>query len=68
MIEMVATLINGRDIAQEIRRNVAENVKQLKTKNNVMPVVTTIVVGDNPSSALYLKLRDAACNEVGITP
>lgn len=65
---MVATLINGRDIAQEIRRDVAENVKQLKTKNNVVPVVTTIVVGDNPSSALYLKLRDAACNEVGITP
>jgi methylenetetrahydrofolate dehydrogenase (NADP+) / methenyltetrahydrofolate cyclohydrolase len=65
---MTATLINGRDIAKEIRKTVSEELTQLKKKYTITPVITTIHVGDNPSSALYLKLRDTACNEVGIAP
>jgi len=65
---MTATLINGKEIAKEIRKNITEELKSLKKKYSIIPVITTILVGDNPSSALYLKLRDAACNEVGITP
>ncbi len=65
---MAATIVNGRDIAKKIKRSVAEEIKKLKIKTNTLPVVTTIVIGDNPSSALYLKLREAACNEVGIIP
>ena len=65
---MTATLINGRDIAKEIRKNISIELTQLKNKYSITPVITTIIVGDNPSSALYMKLRDAACTEVGITP
>jgi methylenetetrahydrofolate dehydrogenase (NADP+)/methenyltetrahydrofolate cyclohydrolase len=65
-VGMTAKLINGRAIAGEIRKTIAEEIKQLKTKYHINPVISTIIVGENPSSALYLKLRDAACHEVGI--
>jgi methylenetetrahydrofolate dehydrogenase (NADP+)/methenyltetrahydrofolate cyclohydrolase len=64
---MSATLINGREIAKKIRKDIAEEITQLQTKYRVSPGIATIMVGDNPSSALYLKLRDDACHEVGIT-
>jgi len=63
---MTATIVNGREIAKEIRKNISEEIVQLKTKYNRKPVVTTIIVGNDSSSELYLKLRDNACNEVGI--
>jgi len=63
---MSATIVNGRKIAKEIRKNISEEIVQLKTKYNSNPVVTTIIIGNDSSSKLYLKLRDNACNEVGI--
>jgi methylenetetrahydrofolate dehydrogenase (NADP+)/methenyltetrahydrofolate cyclohydrolase len=68
MIEMTATIVNGREIAKEIRNKISDEIQQLKKKYHTEPLITTITVGQNPSSELYLKLRTAACNEVGITP
>jgi methylenetetrahydrofolate dehydrogenase (NADP+)/methenyltetrahydrofolate cyclohydrolase len=64
---MTATIINGREIAKEIRSNIAADVQRLKKKYQREPLITTILIGKNPSSDLYLKLRTTACNEVGIT-
>jgi methylenetetrahydrofolate dehydrogenase (NADP+)/methenyltetrahydrofolate cyclohydrolase len=66
VIEMTATIVNGREIAKEIRKKISEEIVQLKTKYNSNPVITTVIVGNDSSSKLYLKLRDNACNEVGI--
>ena len=63
---MVATVINGREIAIKIKKEISKQVKDLKIKYNVTPKITTILVGNVPGSKLYLKLRDNACNEVGI--
>ncbi len=63
---MAATIINGREIAKEIRSNIALEVQRLKKKYQVEPQVVTIVIGQNASSDLYLKLRTNACSEVGI--
>ena len=63
---MTATIVNGREIAKEIRKKISEEIVQLKTKYNINPVITTVIVGNDSSSKLYLKLRDNACNEVGI--
>jgi len=63
---MVATVINGREIAIKIKKEISKQVKDLKIKYNVTPKITTILVGNDPGSKLYLKLRDNACNEVGI--
>jgi methylenetetrahydrofolate dehydrogenase (NADP+)/methenyltetrahydrofolate cyclohydrolase len=63
---MTATIVNGREIAKEIRKNISEEIVQLKTKYNSNPVVTTVIVGNDSSSKLYLRLRDNACHDVGI--
>jgi methylenetetrahydrofolate dehydrogenase (NADP+)/methenyltetrahydrofolate cyclohydrolase len=63
---MTATLINGREIAKEIRTQISDEINHLKKQFPTPPTVATIVIGKNPTSALYLKLRDAACKEVGI--
>jgi methylenetetrahydrofolate dehydrogenase (NADP+)/methenyltetrahydrofolate cyclohydrolase len=64
---MTATLINGKAIAQEIRSTIRKQIEHLRTTYHFTPRISTVMVGENPSSALYLKLRDAACREVGIT-
>ncbi len=63
---MVAKIIDGRKIAKQIRRNISDEVKQLQSKYNIVPSITTIKIGENPESELYLRLRDNACKEVGI--
>jgi len=63
---MSAKVIDGREIAKKIRLEVASEVKKLKSEYDVSPSVTTVKVGSDPGSELYMKLRDKACNEVGI--
>lgn len=63
---MTAKVIDGRKIAAELRKNISKDVEQLKSKYKTLPSITTIKVGDDPSSDLYLKLRDKACDDVGI--
>jgi len=63
---MTAKIVNGREIAKEIRKKVYGEVTKLKSKYKVVPTITTIKIGKDPSSELYLKLRDNACKEVGI--
>lgn len=64
---MTATVIDGREIAKKIRKEIYDEVVSLKSKYNVTPKITTLLIGDDPGSKLYLKLRDNACNKVGIT-
>ena len=63
---MVAKVIDGRWIAKEIREQVAKEIEKLKKEHNFVPNIATISVGKKPESDLYLRLRDKACEEVGI--
>lgn len=63
---MTAEIINGREIAKNIRKKISEEIINLKSKNKDIPTITTLKIGEDPSSELYLKLRDKACKEVGI--
>jgi methylenetetrahydrofolate dehydrogenase (NADP+)/methenyltetrahydrofolate cyclohydrolase len=65
---MVSKVIDGRKIAEKIRKNVSIEVQNLKSKYNVIPNIVTIKIGTNPESDLYLKLRNKACEQVGIIP
>jgi len=66
VIGMTAKIVNGRAIAKEIRKKISEEIVQLNKKYNSTPVIATVIVGNDLSSKLYLKLRDNACSEVGI--
>ena len=63
---MSAKIIDGRKISSEIRKEISKEVENIKLKHKVTPNITTIVVGNDSQSNLYLKLRDKACGEVGI--
>jgi methylenetetrahydrofolate dehydrogenase (NADP+)/methenyltetrahydrofolate cyclohydrolase len=64
---MVSTIINGREIAKGIKTTLTKEIQHLEKKYGIKPLVTTITVGNDPTSELFLRLRDTACKEVGIT-
>ncbi|MCX6743032.1 MAG: bifunctional 5,10-methylenetetrahydrofolate dehydrogenase/5,10-methenyltetrahydrofolate cyclohydrolase [Candidatus Parcubacteria bacterium] len=57
-----AQLIDGKKIADEILLNIRKQVAKLKT----IPGLAAILVGNDPASELYLKLKKNACEKVGI--
>ena len=63
---MSAKIIDGKKIAEHIRSNVSKEISNLKSIYKIQPNIVTVKVGNAPSSNLYLKLRDKACEEVGI--
>ena len=62
---MSADIVDGRKIAEKLRKNVAFEIQKLKLKYYIEPTIITIKIGNNPESNIYLKLRDAACEKVG---
>ena len=65
---MTATIVNGKTIAKEIRQQLAQEIHHLQKEYEKQPLVTTVTIGSNPSSELYMKLRNTACSEIGIIP
>ena len=65
---MSAEIVDGKKIAEKIRKNVAFEIQKLKSNYKIEPNITTIKIGNNPESNIYLKLRDTACEKVGIKP
>ncbi len=63
---MTATLIDGKEIAARIRGEIAERVAHMKAQYGVQPGLAAVIVGDNPASHAYVKMKRKACAEVGI--
>jgi len=63
---MSLEIVNGRKIAEKIRNDVSKKVKEIEKKYGKTPNIATIKIGENKESDLYLKLRDKACDKVGI--
>jgi len=62
---MTAKLINGNEVAQQIREELKKEVAQLKEKNNVIPGLVTILVGENPASVSYVTAKQKTSKELG---
>ena len=62
---MGAALLDGAAVAAAVRAEVAAEVAQLRARG-VHPGLGTILVGDNPASATYVRLKHQDCAEVGI--
>jgi len=58
-------IINGKELAKNIRLNLKEEVEQLK-KIGINPKLAVIMVGDNPASKVYVRNKSKACEEIGI--
>ena len=63
---MTAIVIDGKAIAAELRKEVAKEVEQLVAAGAVPPGLATVLVGENPASQTYVRMKRKACAEVGI--
>ena len=63
---MPAKLISGKEIAQQIREELKQEVEDLKTKHNVVPGLVTILVGENPASVSYVTAKQKTAHELGL--
>lgn len=63
---MSAVIIDGKTIAQNVRKEVAEQVKELNAKG-ISPCLAVILVGNNPASVSYVTGKQKALAEAGMT-
>jgi methylenetetrahydrofolate dehydrogenase (NADP+) / methenyltetrahydrofolate cyclohydrolase len=61
-----ATIIDGVAVAREIRVECRRRVKALAARAGIVPGLAVITVGDDPASAIYVRNKIKACEEVGI--
>ncbi|HKO60338.1 MAG TPA: bifunctional 5,10-methylenetetrahydrofolate dehydrogenase/5,10-methenyltetrahydrofolate cyclohydrolase [Pyrinomonadaceae bacterium] len=61
-----AELLDGAVIADQIKSEVAAEVQRLQEAHNVQPCLVAVRVGDDPASAVYVRNKMRACEEVGI--
>lgn len=58
-------LMDGKELAKNIRANLKEEVEELK-KKGIYPKLAVIMVGDDKASAVYVRNKSKACNEIGV--
>ena len=63
---MSATLIDGRAIARAVREEVAREVAAFTAQTGIVPGLATVLVGDDPASAVYVANKRRACVEAGM--
>jgi methylenetetrahydrofolate dehydrogenase (NADP+)/methenyltetrahydrofolate cyclohydrolase len=64
---MPAIVLDGKMLANQLESELAVRVQIIKQRSNgASPVLATILVGDDPSSATYVKMKGRACQRVGM--
>ncbi|GIU00343.1 bifunctional protein FolD [Sulfurovum sp. TSL6] len=59
-------LIDGKSLAKKVQATVTTEVAQLKQEKNIVPGLAVILVGDDPASHAYVKMKAKACENVGV--
>ena len=62
---MPSKILDGKALAQLAEENIKTNVSQLKEKG-ITPTLATILVGVDPASATYVKMKQNACARLGM--
>ena len=63
---MTAKIIDGKAIAAELREDVGKGVKELIAAGGTQPGLATVLVGDNPASHTYVRMKRKASAKAGI--
>lgn len=58
-------ILDGNDVSKRIKDKLALQVAALEQKG-VRPCLATILVGDDPASATYVRMKGNACKRLGI--
>ncbi|MEO3944397.1 bifunctional methylenetetrahydrofolate dehydrogenase/methenyltetrahydrofolate cyclohydrolase FolD [Gorillibacterium sp. CAU 1737] len=62
---MTAQIINGKELVQSIREEIKQDVQSMANQGK-QPGLAVVLVGDDPASAVYVRNKAKACEEVGI--
>ncbi|WP_347358179.1 bifunctional methylenetetrahydrofolate dehydrogenase/methenyltetrahydrofolate cyclohydrolase FolD [Bdellovibrio sp.] len=60
-------ILNGREVAKEVRSALVPRVADFKGKTGRAPHLSVVIVGDDPASHTYVKNKKIACEKVGMT-
>ena len=64
---MTAMVLDGKALSQQLEKELAERVEKIKAASGGrFPILATILVGDDPASATYVKMKGNACRRVGM--
>jgi methylenetetrahydrofolate dehydrogenase (NADP+)/methenyltetrahydrofolate cyclohydrolase len=63
---MAASIIDGKAIAGTRRARTAERVAELETSHGVTPGLAVVIVGEDPASQVYVRMKHKACEETGV--
>lgn len=63
---MSAIILNGTETAAGIRREIEREVAELKPAAGAAPGLAVLLIGDDPASSIYVKMKEKACARVGI--
>jgi methylenetetrahydrofolate dehydrogenase (NADP+)/methenyltetrahydrofolate cyclohydrolase len=58
-------LIDGKALAKKVQDSVSSGVEQLKQEKNIVPGLAVLLIGDDPASHAYVKMKAKACEKVG---
>ncbi|MGT2743110.1 bifunctional methylenetetrahydrofolate dehydrogenase/methenyltetrahydrofolate cyclohydrolase [Streptococcus plurextorum] len=61
----MATVMDGKGLAQQMQAELAEKVKGLKEKHGIVPGLVVLLVGDNPASQVYVRNKERAALAAG---
>jgi len=64
---MTAVVLDGKVLSKQIEESLVSRVDAVKTRSGGRaPILATILVGEDPASAIYVKMKGNACNRVGM--
>lgn len=63
----MAHIIDGKKIASRIRENLRLETQNLLENNGIIPGLAVIIVGNDPASQVYVRMKRKACETAGIT-
>jgi len=61
----MAEIIRGKEIADQIRSEIVDEITRLKEKN-IIPGLGVILVGNDPASDTYVRMKQKMCSDLGI--
>jgi len=63
---MTAQLIDGTAIAEQVKQEIKEAVTRMKAEHDYTPGLATVLVGEDPASATYVRMKQRTCEKLGI--
>ena len=62
----MAVVLDGKKLSLESEKDFSKRVEKIKAINHSTPILATILVGSDPASATYVKMKGNACKRVGM--